>query len=411
MPLIPSLPLQRSYKQLNGGYLFRRLWLLTVAVLWFAPPALANPLAAYCLSKIGPKRPPTATRSGYEEPARVAFQVKGEPFQVVASRDRLLLTRGDDPTPLAEVEAQQGEFRHIYNLVLGRDGWLWINGIEVDYMAPLNLQQLPPTLGSPVALPELTIEPCASLWRFLWYYMNGCSRPEGRYSPTLNRAFVTGHRITLLGWPSLVSFEIVAGEAKRLPAKFYDARFVADVPQLNGSLLRGHAGEALFYDGVLMTPLLTDFPDRPTDDTAAEWIVVTVSSGRAFLRNPRLLGRQPFLMELKAGPILTPISLPDEPDNSWLDLLVFPDDPRLWGVSRHSIMVQINNSWETVVTVPAPSFISGPTSIGQALDAAIVFTVRKGIEMSSDYFLVRASPGTPCDAPLNPARPIVLDSE
>jgi len=105
MPLIPSLPLQRSYKRVTGGYLLRCLWLLTVAVLWVAPPALANPLAVYCLSRTGPKRPPIANRSNDEEPARVSFQVKGEPFQVVASRDRLLLTRGDDPTPLAEVES------------------------------------------------------------------------------------------------------------------------------------------------------------------------------------------------------------------------------------------------------------------------------------------------------------------
>ena len=279
-------------------------------------------------------------------------------------------------------------------------------------MVPLKLQQTPPTLGSPVALPELTKKPCASLWRFLWYYMSGCSRPHGSYSATLNRAFVTGHRVTLLGWPSLVSFEIVAGEAKRLPAKVQGIRWVADVPKLNGSLFEGSAREVLFYDGASVTPLLNDFLDRSTSNISVTWIVKILASGRAFLMVSDRLGGQPVLMELKAGPTLIPIFLPDEFKKGWLSLFVFPGDPRLWGISLNRIMVQTDDRLQTVATVPASSLILGPAGLWQAPDGTIGFPVQaKDTGVPSDYFLVRALPDTPCDVPLNPARPIVFSDK
>ena len=201
----------------------------------------------------------------------------------------------------------QRESIHIRDLKLGKDGWLWIGGHEIDYMAPLDLQQLPPTLGPPVALPELMRKPCISL---IWHLLRACPPAQSSYSITLNRAFVTGHRITLLGWPDLVSFEIVAGKAKPLPVQFRGARFEVDVPKVNGSLLRGPAGEALFYDGSSIIPL------RPADVTPGGWTVETFASGQTYLRRgPNRQEHQPFLMELKAGPTLVPIPLSEK----WLN--------------------------------------------------------------------------------------------
>lgn len=169
MPLIPPLHLQRSYKRVTGGYLFRRFWLLTVAVLWFAPPALANPLADYCVERLAHQpKPSFAARAVGEEPAPVTFKVKGKPFQVKVSRDRLLLTQGTNPTPLTEVPVPQREFRVIHDLASGKDGWLWINGHEIDYMVPLDLQLLPPTFGQPVALPHLMRDLCSSKCGIFW---------------------------------------------------------------------------------------------------------------------------------------------------------------------------------------------------------------------------------------------------
>lgn|GEM_PF-1209060 len=410
MPFIPSSHLQRSRNWIPVWRLLCGLWLLTVTMLQVASPSLANPLAGYCLTRVGPKQSPTAAQTVEEETAEVRFSifsVRGERFHVAASYDRLLLTQGDNPTPLAQIPVPQREFRIIDALILGEDSWLWIDGDEIDYMARLDLQQQPPTLGQPVALPDLTEQPCPALFHFL----GSCMRAQGRYSNTLNWAFITGHRVTLLGWPSLVSFEIVAGEAKRLPGKFHGTDFEIDIPHLSGSLLRGRAGEALFYDGVSITPLLTDFPDRPKNDTGVEWLVDTDNPGRTFLKSPALEGRQPFLMELQPGPTLNPIPLPDDIKDGGLYPFVFSDDPHLWVISKHSVAVQIDGRLQTVAIVPDPYFTHLPERIGRAPEEALVFSVgTKGIAVYSRYFLVRASPTTPCMAPLNPNQPLSLEN-
>jgi len=316
MPATPYPHTRQNLDRIHSWQLLRRVWLLTIlAMLQVTSPALANhhPLATYCLTRIAQEpEAPAAAQPATEEPPQIAFRVEGERFQVVGSRDRLLLRRRDDPDPFSQALVPQREFRHIKALALGKDGWLWIDGGEIDYMAPLNLQQQPPTFGLPVALPELMRKPCVSL---VWHFLKACMPAQSSYSTTLNRAFVTGHRVTLLGWSALTSFEIVAGKVNLLPTKFQGARFVTDIPHLNGSLLRGPGGEALFYDGISVIPLLVDFPERPADYVFVEWIVETFASGRTYLRDPGLIGVQPFLMELKAGPTLVPIPLSEK----WLN--------------------------------------------------------------------------------------------
>jgi hypothetical protein len=385
------------------------LMVVVVVILMVVPPLLAEPLDTYCISKQGQRQEPKPAPPA-DEPARVTFDIDGEPFHIVApGGDRLLLLRGEDTTPLAQVRAPQYEFGGIESLTLVEGSWLWIDGGETDYMAPLDLDRKPPTLGRPVSLPELYREPC-SFWLHLW----GCSLlAQGTYSATLDRVFITGHRITFWGGPALVTFEIVAGKAKLLPKKAQGARLIHEVPKLNGVLLRGPFGEALFYDGVAVTTLLAGSPDR---STGSAWRVGSTLGGkRIFLTDAGLLKSHPFLVELKPGPILTPISIPEEFANSWLSLLTLPNNPRLWGVTRHSVVAEVEGGLQTVVAVPAPSFIDGPggpAGVWQAPDGSIAFVVRNAITGSStDYFLVRASQTNKCKASLNPDKPILLGNE
>jgi hypothetical protein len=342
-------------------------------------------------------------------PARVTVPVNGESFHVVASHDRLLLMRKEGAAPLAEVRAQQYEYGKISSLALGEDGWLWIDGDETDYMALLDLNRKPPTLGRPVALPYLAYEPC-SIWQHFW---EECRRAQGIYSATLDRAFITGHRVTFLGQPDLVSIEMRSGKAKLLPAKAQGARIIDDVPKLNGVLLRGSSGEALFYDGVAVTTLLPGSPDRSTGSELPTWRVESTLGGkRIFLTDVGLSKSRPFLVELKAGPMLTPISIPKELANSWLSLFTLPNNPRIWGVTRHDVVAEVKGGLQTVVTVPDSSFIDGPAGVLQAPDGSIAFVVRNAITGSStDYFLVRASQTDKCKATLNADKPILLGGE
>lgn len=397
--------------------------MLLVAVgLVAVPSALAGPLDAYCLSQIG-KKPefpssesnPLALSSSEPEPPKdqpvqVTFEVDSESFQVVASGvDTLLLKRSNNNTPLSQVRAPQPDFGRINSLVLVEGGqWLWINGDQIDYIAALQLDQKPPALGTPIALPELYSKPCPFWLRFF-----GCSSlAQGIYSSTLDRVFITGHRPTFLGRPALVSLELVSGKARPLPAKAQGARPHFEVPKLGGILLRGPAKEALFYDGDTITPLLASYQKRQGEDSLSGWYVEsTQNPERVFLvyTYTGLSDNSPFLMELKSGLRLIPISLPKELPNHWLSLFSLPNDPRIWGVTRHSIVVEVAERLHTVVVEPLPYFIEEAV---QATDGSIWFTVQNKITgASTDYSIVRASSTSRCKATLKPDQPILLGSK
>jgi hypothetical protein len=229
---------------------------------------------------------------------------------------------------------------------------------------------------------------------------------SGIYSTTLDRAFITGHRVTFLGWPNLVSFEMSAGKAKQLPVLANDARFIVDIPSLNGVLLKGPSNEALFYDGVTVTSLLPP-------STVTNWYVKSIpSSNRTFLTNLGLLPDQPFLKELKAGLMLTPVALPKELANRWLSLFTLPNSPRLWGVTRHGLVAEVGGELRTVAVVPSPYFTDGPVGVWQEPNGEISFGVRSAAAGSStDYSLVRATPSNRCFATLNVGKQISLANE
>jgi hypothetical protein len=81
-------------------------------------------------------------------------------------------------------------------------------------------------------------------------------RAQGRYSPTLDRVFITGHPPTVWGQSQPVAYEIVEGEAKLLPAPAQDAHLEFELPKLGGVLLQSPDKEAFFYDGTTITTLL-----------------------------------------------------------------------------------------------------------------------------------------------------------
>jgi len=371
----------------------------------FVSYAFAEPLGSYCISKISKmdrkQRPKSDPDPFADKPAPVTVSVDGITFHIVASNDRLLLKRGEDETSLFEMRAPQDEFKRIDALTLGKNGWFWIDGGEIDYMVQLNLNGPLPTFGLPVALPELMSKPCSILQRFL----GGCTRASGIYSATLDRVFLTGYRVTFLGRSNLISFEISAGIAKQLPPLANSARFVVDVPKLNGALLKGPSNEALFYDGVAVTDLLAR-------GTMPDWYILrTPTSNRTFLTSIGRRSGQTFLKELKAGPMVTPIAIPNELANSWLSLFTLPNSPRLWGVTRHGVVAEVGGELQTVVVVPAPSFTDGPAGVWQAPNGEISFGVRSAAGSSTDYSLVRATPPNRCFATLNADKQISLANE
>ena len=375
--------------------------MIMAATVFLAPCTLADPLKAYCISQVGQK---------LEWPVRelplVSVTALGETFHVTNTGDSLVLTRPEEEMPLVwGVDVSQDQTSHIEALALGKDGWLWIDGAEIDYMARLDLSSKPPTFEKPIQITKLRSSPCP-LWVALFA---GCSLAQGNWSPTLNRAFISGHPVSLFGRSNPAGFEVIAGESKPLPTELKGASFMADLPKLNGVLFRAASNEVLLYDGVTVTNLLADYPGILGDNYPVLYLQSTQGE-RTFLTNIRRSEKDDlFVLELKAGPILVPYSFPDEGDNNSF-FFALSNDPRTWGMSRNNVVAEVEGSFQTVVTTSWPYFISVP--IWQTPKRSIAFVVKNEItEASTDYFIRHAGPTSQCQATLSAEEPIVIGKD
>jgi hypothetical protein len=382
--------------------------LITLATtILFIPSALAKSLDEYCVSRIGKKPEPTKFDfSADVKLKQITIHTAGGLFDVLIDRSYLVLRREGDIAKLAEVKVPQSEFTNIDSLTLTKRRWLWVDGHEIDYMVELNTNGALPTFGTPIAFPEIFSKPCSM---FSIFFAN-CLRSQSVYSSTLDRAFIEGHRINFFGLPEPVSFEMIKGIVKPSPKLLQGARFITDVPQLKGTLFRGAFDEALFYDGFKITTLIKGSSAQRLDNSRPNWYVTNIDSvRRTFLTNIAYLGSNNFFMELKPGLVLTPISVPDGLNESWLFFYSHIQDSRLWGVTRHRVVTEVKDSLHTVLKVEKPSFIDGPKSIGQALDGTLAFTVNNSqTKSSTQYFIVKSSPKVQCKATLDINKPILL---
>jgi hypothetical protein len=397
---------------LKGGQ--RIGWVLISLLVTNVPRVIAEPFNKYCLSPVA-RKPAGATVRGapgatvplQERPARLTISTRGELFEVRAERvDTLLLKRVGTPTPLVSVRAPQYDYGQIDALVLMRDGWLWINGGQIDYVARLDRNANPPTLGTPKALPELYTRPC-SFWARFWME---CAFPleRGVYSRALDRVFITGHRATFWGRPSLTTFEIVGGGAKELPESARGARLVHDAPRLQGVFLQGIRDELFFYDGVAVTSPLSENVPRSAG-ALTPWYIDSTPSGRIFLTNAGRSRQPVFLKEVKAGPRFRSISVPDTLARSWLSLFQKRDKEPLWGITRQVVLAEIEGAFKPVATVREGALIEGPAGIEQSSDDSISFTVKdQTTGRSTDYRLAREPATGRCAIRLNAGRPVSL---
>ena len=169
--------------------------------------------------------------------------------------------------------------------------------------------QLPPFIDSVENLPELYKKPCTKFSRYFW----GCDRQTFfSYSPTLNKAFIQGHRRTDWGG-DFAHLEISESGTKSVPEPLIYSGFVEDVPALNGVLFGGDLeGEALFYDGNKVTNLSNYFPQSNKVRQDRSWYFTQTSQERMFLAVDFVRSKgNPFLVELRPGLKLNFIYAPE----------------------------------------------------------------------------------------------------
>jgi len=390
----------------------------------FAFPTFAQSLDNYCIALTDYKLQSKPIIPSIDEPEPVHITVKGKAFHIVIQDRWYLKIIDENNKPLSKAGVWQG-FGRVHNVVLGKNGWLWIDGDDRGYMVKLDLTRELPTLGKPVPLPDLKARPYSMIEKW-WSYDDSGFRATGDYSPLLDRVFITGHRVTLFGTPDLATYEVIAGQAKLLPEPLQGARLVGgeryrevggmsyhyyeDLSHLNGVLFEGQKGEAYFYDGVKGVSLLTNYLDSSVEEKKRKWIVEQAPiSQRIFLRN--FVQKKPFFIELKAGPNLTPIAIPEELADRGLWLYEFPNDPQLFAISRYVVMVETKDGLQIVATAQEPSYIGKEKYADTNLmpDKAIGFTVFNPVTKTSTGYLIINNPlSERCIATPNTDKPIVL---
>ncbi|MBC6419775.1 MAG: hypothetical protein GDA44_13930 [Prochloron sp. SP5CPC1] len=80
-------------------------------------------------------------------------------------------------------------------------------------------------------------------------------------------------------------------------------------------------------------------------------------------------------------------------------------------MSHHKVIAEVEGSFQTVVTVQEPYFISsGP--IFPTPDGSIAFVVKNEVtEASTDYFIRHAGPTSQCQTTLSAEEPIVIGED
>ena len=276
-------------------------------------------------------------------------------------------------------------------------------------------QKLPSFINSVENLPELYKKPCTKFYRFFW---GRCDRQTFfSYSPTLNRVFIQGHRQTDWGG-DFVHLEISESGAKSVPQPLVNSGFLEDLTTLNGAVFKSHEGEALFYNGSLVTNLSSHFPEpKKRENNGRNWNLKKTLEGRIFIVDDGFYSKRlPFVMELKTG-IDTGlnanfVSVPRKIANQSWDFFTLNKDTQLWVLSEQSILTEINGELKEVIIISFPNTISFYINVKQLADGSISFQVENiNTELTTKYFLRQASSTANCEIMLDTNKPVLLEPE
>ena len=270
-------------------------------------------------------------------------------------------------------------------------------------------QKLPPFISSVEYLPELYSQPCNKLYRFFWE----CERKTFfSYSPTLNRVFIQGHRRT--DWVGdFAHLEISESGTKSVPAILIHSSFLEDIPTLGGAVFKSEKGEALFYDGSQIVNLSSNFPEQKKrkNNNGRNWNLKKTIEGRIFLVDNGFYSKQfPFVMELKTGISVDFIDVPIKVANQPWEFFTLKNSPRLWVLSRKSILTEVDGKLKEIIDVSPHTFITVNTTFKQLESGYIFFQAEhKYTKLVTNYLLKQVSPAANCEIMLDVNKPVLLE--
>jgi hypothetical protein len=337
---------------------------------------------------------------------------------------------GDDKrvtsVPVLSADPLYGsEYYTVWNLALTKDGWLWVDGSDTDYLVPVDTSTAPPTIGEPLELSTLLGNECLPGTGFFLH----CFGSSGYYSRTLDRVFVYSTRRSFFGLLPAAAVEIVNGQPRPLPPELanaiakqaeksekslisppfpwghLDVNF-RELPSLNGVLFEGANGEALFYDGKKVTSLF----DKINNEKVLTW----GNTGETKNANPIFgMTTEKKILKVEVNPDLcvSIISISDYYKNysPILDGKAFgPSNLKLWK-EGHAISIEDNKTLRPIIVTSTPTYLWNETYVANSKEEFLVFEATNyKTGKRKDYFIVRDTPSARCMAKLDPDKPIEL---
>ena len=220
----------------------------------------------YCISKSEKKS------LQKQKSPEVVINVRNQTFKAVAENGSVSLydVRNIRLDTVYTNEYVDVPHEHL-DIVLSKNGWLWIDGYVEDNFVHINLNLESPKFEKIHRLPNLYRHP----YSFLKLALTRQYRNETYYSHTLDRIFITGYPASWFGFSKPVAYEIVSGKVKRLPNELAMARFLGegfgnnlsqitdkDYSSLGGALFENATGQLVFYDGKNVKAVLGRYKNK-----------------------------------------------------------------------------------------------------------------------------------------------------
>jgi hypothetical protein len=416
-----------------------KLWHSLVMAIWLLPIcAFAQSIGSYCLTKSPNNKVPefrkSIDRSKLPDP-QITFTHKGQAFHLVATHNVVQMYDAQNNL-ISDVHAQQDSETLSFNeLILGKSGWLWVDGYSNNYLVKMSFDESLPTFGQPQPMPVLYYE----RYSYLSQWLGDPYIERGHFSRSLDRVFISGYPlsylgISIFGWPAKISYEIINGKQRLLPADLQDTTLegwfrydeksgnyiYADFPGFGGALFRSKTGDALFYDGDKVISLFDKLKNE--DGTYSRWYAHPLPTANHTLIEARINNVQ-MVFDLTADHKLKKrLVIPDEIIAKTGFMIsrfyMFPESQQLFVFNGldNSIMaeingilhpgIKINNPWQLrisddIINKNRMTFI---VSKGNSLNIPSDFEAR-------EYSLVPATPTTQCLGYFNVDQPFELQVE
>jgi len=299
----------------------------------------------------------------------------------------------------------------IFELALSKNGWLWVDGYEADYITHIDLNVSPPIISEPIELTKFTNTQCTR-----WWFSN-CFKTQGTYSHVLESIFVS--KRSLLGLFPPINIIIKDGIIRPFPKELNSAAIhdeivmgsqevhFSDVPMLNGLLFRGEDDQPIFYDGKKTKWL--PLPRIYLGDTyfwglkSSPYNKATILIVSPWFRKSRHIDNN-YYFQINSDLSLTQLTL----------LGIANDDVSQFGafwIGKHGIYVKRENRLRPILNVPPQVNLWKYDYIEKAPTEKIVFeAINYVTNRSRDYFIVPLTLTAQCLAKLDPDKAIMLDT-